>query len=99
MTMARPILSIDGPVSLNLGVDVDYRDSAPGSVVPIAGEVGDPWETAWDVAWTGAGVIYAAWNSVRGIGFAIAPRLTVQAEGINLSWSATDWVYEYGGIL
>lgn len=99
MTMARPILSLDGPVSLNLGVDVDYRDTAPGSVVPIAGEVGDPWETPWDVAWTGAGVIYSAWNSIRGIGFAIAPRLTVQAEGINLSWSATDFVYEAGGVL
>lgn len=99
MTMARPILAIDGPVSLNLGVDVDYQDSAPGSVVPIAGEVGDPWEVAWDVAWTGAGIIYRAWNSVRGIGFAIAPRLTVQAEGINLSWSATDYVYEYGSVL
>jgi hypothetical protein len=99
MTMARPILAIDGPVSLNLGVDVDYRDSPPASVVPIAGEVGDPWEVAWDVLWTGAGVIYSAWNSIRGIGFAIAPRLTVQAEGINLSWSATDFVYETGGIL
>lgn len=99
MTMARPILSIDGPVSLNLGVDVDYRDTVPGSVIPIAGNVGDPWEVAWDVAWTGAGVIYSAWNSIRGIGFAIAPRLTVQAEGINLSWSATDFVYEYGGVL
>ncbi len=99
MTMARPILSIDGPVSLVLGVDVDYRDVDPGSVVPVAGNVGDPWETEWDVAWTGAGVIYSSWNSVRGIGFAIAPRLKVQASGINLSWSATDFVYERGGVL
>lgn len=99
MTMMRPILALDGPVSLNLGIDVDYRDTVPGSVVPIAGSVGDPWEVAWDVAWTGAGVIYAAWNSIRGIGFAIAPRLTVQATAINLSWSATDFAFEVGSIL
>lgn len=99
MTMARPILSLDGPVSLALGVDVDYQNTSPGSVIPIAGNVGDPWEVAWDVAWTGAGVIYSRWNSIRGIGFAVAPRIRVQAEGINLSWSATDFVYEYGGIL
>lgn len=99
MTMARPILNIDGPVSLVLGIDVDYQDTDPGSVVPIAGNVGDPWEVAWDAAWTGAGVVYRSWNSVRGIGTAIAPRVKVQAEGINLSWSATDWVYQIGGIL
>lgn len=99
MTMARPILNIDGPVSLGLGVDVDYQNTSPGSLVPIAGNVGDPWEVLWDVAWTGAGIVYNAWNSVRGVGFAIAPRIRVQAEGINLSWSATDFVYEYGGVL
>jgi len=99
MTMARPILSLDGPISLVLGIDVDYQDTDPGSVVPIAGNVGDPWEVAWDVSWTGSGVIYRAWNSVRGIGFAIAPRIKVQSAGVNLSWSATDFVYEAGGIL
>jgi hypothetical protein len=99
MTMARPILSLDGPVNLSLGVDVDYQDSPPGSVVPIAGNVGDPWEVAWDALWTGAGVIYKEWNSVGGIGFAIAPRVTVQASGINLSWSATDFVFQVGAVL
>jgi hypothetical protein len=99
MTMARPILSLDGPISLVLGIDVDYQDTDPGSVVPIAGNVGDPWEVAWDVAWTGAGVIYSQWNSVRGIGFAIAPRVKVQSAGVNLSWSATDYVYALGGVL
>jgi hypothetical protein len=99
MTMARPILNLDGPVSLVLGIDVDYQNTDPGSVVPIAGNVGDPWETVWDVAWTGAGVIYASWNSIRGIGFAVAPRVKVQASGINLSWSATDYVFQYGGVL
>jgi hypothetical protein len=99
MKMARPILNIDGPVNLVMGVDIDYGDVDPGSTVEIAGNAGDPWETAWDVAWTGAAVIYRSWNSVRGVGFAIAPRVKVQASGINLSWAATDFVYEYGGIL
>lgn len=99
MTMARPILTLDGPVSLALGVNVDYRDEDPGSTVPIAGNAGDPWEVAWDFAWTGASVIYAEWNSIRGIGFAIAPRIKVQADGINLSWAATDLVFQRGGVL
>ena len=98
VTAARPILTIDGPVDLLLGVDVDYGDVDPTSSVPIDGNAGDAWETAWDVAWTGAPIIYDSWNSVRGVGYAIAPRFTVQAEGINLSWSATDFIFNYGGI-
>lgn len=99
MSMARPVMAIDGPVDLILGVDVDYQDRAPTSVVPIDGNAGDSWEVAWDVAWTGASIVYRSWNSVRGVGFAIAPRVKVQASGINLSWAATDYVYEFGGIL
>jgi len=98
MTMARPILRLDGPVSLILGVDIDYQDVTPTSVIPIEGNAGDSWETDWDVLWTGAPVIYSKWNSVRGIGFAIAPRIKVQASGINISWSATDFVYEVGNV-
>lgn len=100
MTMARPILLLDGPISLAMGVDLDYyRSESPGSVIPIAGNAGDPWEVSWDVSWTGASVIYKSWNSIRGVGFAIAPRMKVQSEGVNVSWSATDFVYQIGGIL
>lgn len=99
MKLMRPILSVDGPTDLRIGVNVDYQDSLPRSVVPITGNTGDSWETAWDVAWTGAPVILKSWHSVRGVGFAVSPRLTVQADGVNLSWRATDFLFEYGGIL
>lgn len=99
MTMARPILSLDGPVNLGLGINVDYQDSDPGSTVPIAGNAGDPWATSWDYTWAGAAITYRSWNSVRGIGTAIAPRMKIQASGVNVSWSATDYVYQFGGIL
>ena len=95
----RPIIEIDGPVTLELGVDTEYQDNGPQSNVSIAGAAGDPWETAWDVAWTGAGIVYRNFNGINGLGFAIAPLLDVQATSINLKWSATDFVYEYGGVL
>jgi hypothetical protein len=98
MTMARPILSLDGPITLKLGADVDYEDKGAASEIEIAGNAGDPWQVAWDVAWTGAGAIYRSWNAIRGIGFAIAPRIQVQSSGVNIAWSATDFVYEYGGV-
>jgi hypothetical protein len=99
MKMARPTLSLDGPVNLRLGVDFDYRDTPPASVVAIPGNAGDPWAVAWDVQWTGAGLIYSAWNSIRGIGYAVAARMRVQSEGVNLSWSATDFTFTLGAVL
>lgn len=97
--MMRPVINIDGPVDLTLGVNVDYADVTPTSVVPIDGNAGDPWEVAWDYMWTGNAVVYSRWQSARGLGYAIAPRVKFQASGINLAWPVTDFVYEYGGIL
>lgn len=99
MKMVRPILRLDGPVDLRIGVNVDYQDSPPTSIVPVSGNAGDPWDTSWDVAWTGAAVVLRKWQGARGIGVAISPRLTVQSDGINLSWFATDFLYETGGVL
>lgn len=99
ITMMRPILTLDGPVNISLGVDVDYQDVEPSGQIALAGNAGDPWETAWDAAWTGAAIVYRNWHSAGGIGHAISPRIGFQATGINLSWSATDLVYELGGVL
>lgn len=99
VTMARAVLNLNGPINLGLDVNIDYGDSAPSSIVPISGGLGDPWGGIWNVAWSGASAIYRAWNSIRGVGFAIAPRLRVQARSIKLSWTVTDIVYEAGGLL
>jgi len=98
-TMARAILSLDGDVTLGLDLNVDFTDQAPQSLIPISVGTGDPWSVAWSAAWGGALTIYKAWNSVRGVGFAAAIRIRVQAQEINLSWSSTDIVFQYGGIL
>lgn len=98
-TMARAILALDGDISLGMSLNLDYTDQAPTSFVPISIGTGDPWSVAWSVAWGGAVTIYKSWNTVGGIGFAAAMRIRVQAQEINLSWSATDIVFQYGGIL
>ncbi len=98
--MARPILQLDGGVTLQLGVNVDYGDATPDSTVTVSGAAGDPWDDLWSVAWSGAATIYRAWHTVRGVGFAFAPRLKGTAKDIQLSWSATDFTFEpMAGIL
>lgn len=99
MKMARPILTIDGPVTLRISTDVDFQDTEARSVVPIGGNAGDPWETAWDVAWSGAPTVFRQWMGVRGVGFVAALNLNITASGVSVQWAATDFAYEYGAVL
>lgn len=92
--LIRPILQLDGPVTLQMGVSADYGDAAPDSTVLVQGSAGDPWSVAWSAVWSGASSVYRAWHSIRGVGFAFAPRLKGSATEIQLSWSATDFTYE-----
>ncbi len=99
MKMARPMITIDGPLTLRISTDMDFQDTPARSVVPIGGNAGDPWETAWDVAWSGAPTVYRQWMSVRGVGFAAALHMNITATGVSVQWAATDLAYEYGGAL
>lgn len=99
MKMVRPILAVNGQFSIGIDVDVDYDDSPPTSMRTISGGSGDPWGGVWDATWSGAMNRTIGWYSVRGIGHCIAPRINTQTEGVTLTWSATDIVFENGGIL
>jgi hypothetical protein len=98
-TLMRPILAIDGEIQLGLDINMDYSDAAPSSTIPVNSGGGDPWAEAWDVSWGGALTVYRSWHSIRGVGFAAAPRLRVQSEDVRVSWSASDFVWEAGGLL
>jgi hypothetical protein len=97
--LMRPVLSIDGEIQLGLDINVDYADVAPGSTVTVNTGSGDPWSVAWSVAWGGASFLYRAWNSLRGVGFCAAPRIRVQSSDVRVSWSASDFSWEPGGLL
>lgn len=98
-TMMRPIFELDGPVTLQLGVNVDFNGAAPSSVLTLEGSAGDPWSVAWSAAWGGATTIYRGWQSVQGIGFAAAPRVIGNVDETRLAWAATDIVFEPAGVL
>lgn len=97
--MIRPILQFNGPTQLQIGVNLDYGDTVPSSTIALSAEAGDPWGGIWSVEWSGANFVYKGWNSLRGIGFCAAPRIKVQSDEVNLTWSASDIVFEPAGIL
>lgn len=98
-TMMRPILELDGPIQLQIGLNTDYGAQSPDSTVAVDSAGGDPWEVSWSAAWGGAMTVYRGWLAVRALGYAAAPRLKGSADEVQLSWSATDLVFMPGNIL
>lgn len=99
MKAMRPILALNGPVNIAFSVDTNYTDMPPSNYIAVGGTTGDPWGGLWDAVWGGSAFTYATWNTITGIGHAIAPRMKMLASDIELSWSASDFLYEVGGPL
>jgi hypothetical protein len=99
MRMLRPILASDGVFEIAIGVDTDYKNNANLVYREISGGGGDPWGGIWDVVWSGAMAAQLGWYGVAGIGRSIAPHLNAKADGVSVSWSATDALFELGGVI
>ena len=103
-TLVRPILQSDGgSPSILCGLSVDFQPiDNIGSITfnPSSQEVGI-WDVAkWDDnSWGGGLITNRIWQGVTGIGFAGSINLTAVAQGIELHWASTDYVFEPGGVL
>ena len=103
-TMVRPILQSDGGTpSVLCGLSVDFQpidNSGAISFNPSSQSVGI-WDTAkWDEnIWGGGLITTRIWQGVTGIGFAGSINLTAVAQGIELHWASSDYVFEPGGVL
>lgn len=99
MKLVRPILAVNGSFNLHVAIDVDYREQDLPTLYQENAGSGDPWGGVWDAAWSGAVIPYTAWKAAHDIGHAIAVRLKASTDGSAVSWSATDLLYEHGGVL
>jgi hypothetical protein len=103
-TMVRPILQSDGGLpSVLCGLSVDFQpidNTGAISFNPSSQTVG-VWDTGkWDANnWGGGLITTRIWQGVTGIGFAGSINLTAVAQGIELHWASTDYVFEGGGVL
>jgi len=99
MKLLRPIMASTGEFSFNIAVDVDYDDTTISYLRTVSGGSGDPWGGVWDAAWGGGIVRVANRYGVVGAGNAVAVKVKGQTNGVSLSWTATDAIYELGGAL
>jgi hypothetical protein len=88
-----------GEFNFNIAVDVDYEDTTISYLRTVSGGSGDPWGGVWDATWGGGIVRVANRYGVVGAGNAVAVKVKGQTNGVSLSWTATDAIYELGGAL
>ena len=103
-TMVRPILQSTGGLPAVLcGLSVDFQpiDNLGAISFNPSTQTGSTWDTAkWDTnIWSGGLVTTRIWQGVTGIGFAGSINLTAVAQGIELHWASSDYVFEPGGVL
>ena len=100
-TMMRPTFSINGDISIQGNINVDFDTSSPVSALSIAPFLGALWDTGlFDSAlWSEGLSLSRVWQGTTGIGYSGGPRIKVAGDGKQLKWLATEVVYEPGGIL
>ena len=85
-----------------MGASTDYSQDENLSEISLRQSVYGVWDTdSWDAALWGIGAqMQANWQSIAApAGFAISFRLQISSNSSSVDWSATDYVYEVGGVL
>lgn len=99
---ARPIIATNGSPSVELGLNIDYEDGDRLGTLTFSGSTSALWGISlWGIGLWGSGLrTIKDWIGVTGIGKCAATRLKCSAQGIEVRWQATDYLYEEGeGIL
>jgi len=102
ITLVRPILTASaGNIKVQLGLDTDFDTATlSGSAISYTNNIATWDQSKWNEAsWTGAETI-AKWRFVaHRPGRAVSVRLRILGKGINMSWNATDYILQRGGLL
>ncbi len=97
---ARPIFQTNGTPSTAIGLNVDYDTTTPTGTLSFSPISYGVWDSAlWDSGiWGGSAGLQANWQGIAGLGVCAAMHLTGQSSGITVSWMATDFLFERGGM-
>lgn len=95
-SMARPLLTVDGDITLATIVNVDFDNVFPTSTPSFTPFGGAAWDAAtWDVdEWGDAGTISKDWIAVEGIGSCASIAIKTSSMNGNIEWAATEWKLE-----
>lgn len=98
---AQPIITTTGQIGAALDLDVDFANQAPTATPSFSGQPQQLWDTFTWAQWQWSDAVFTnkSWQSVRGVGYCASTRLRVTASNASVSWAATNYMYEPGGLL
>lgn len=100
--LVRLMLYTSSAVGPSIGASTNYSPEENLSDISLTESIYGKWDTdAWDSALWGIGAqMQSNWQSLAvPEGYAISFRLQISSSIAEVSWSATDYVYEIGGVL
>lgn len=92
---ARPIIQSGAELGIGVTLNVDYDIKAGVSSPTVLGSDAPVWDVAvWNVAVFGQTTSATKWTTVTGEGFAAGLRLGIETSGQDVSWQASQLVFE-----
>jgi len=98
----RPILMVNGTLSFLTDIDIDYQDQPITSTATYSVTSGAQWNVDnWDVGYWASGLeVTKGWTSPAEYdGKCAAGKLKITTSSLNVQWTASDYVWETGGLL
>lgn len=101
-SMLRCIFRANGAPSVLASLNPDFQRGDPSAALSFTPISGSLWGTSvWGTSlWSASsGVVLKDWQGAGVIGNCAGLRLTCTAKGLDVSFQATDYVYEEGGVI
>lgn len=101
-TMARPIFTVTGTLSVGLTLVTDFATSIPSGTVPVSTGNSAVWNVSlWSTPtyWGDAAIISKNWIGAGGLGYVGSLELQLASLDVSLQWQSTDFVFEVAGLL
>lgn len=96
--MLRPSIATDGTPTVQVALNVDYDDGDRFGTLTFSASSGALWGIAlWGIGlWASGLQTLKNWIGVTGVGLCAATLLKVAAQGLEIRWLATDYLFEPG---
>lgn len=98
---ARPVLTVNGPLGVRIGINTDFDVTSYLSQPTFATSDAAIWDTSlWDVGvWGSDGEVRKDWQYVGGMGIAASMHIKSSSMGAFMRWAGTDILWAPAGVI
>lgn len=102
INLFRPLIMVNGSVSFNIGINVDYEDTAAIDTAIYSIPLSALWDiSVWDVAlWQPDLAVFRDWRTpATKMGLCASALLKIATNSLTVQWIANDFAFTKGEIL